>query len=162
MFVRASLTVLLGSLLLSACGFRLAGTAELPPRFATIYLQTNNFSEIQRKALRATLTAAGAKLVAEPGADAAWLTLTLGVEPDQQLVTSASNGQIVKRVSRSLEYTVKAADGKTIASALSLHRQKDISLDDNNLLASNRERQTVVREIEQVLYDQLVQQLSRI
>ena len=84
------------------------------------------------------------------------------VMPDQQLVTSASSGEIVKRISRSLDFNVKAADGKLLAPARSLRQQKDISLDDNNLLASNRERETVVRELEQALYDQLLRQLSRI
>jgi LPS-assembly lipoprotein len=160
--VRTSLIVLLSSLCLSACGFRLAGTTELPTQFASIYLQASNFSETQRKALRRTLKSAGATLITDSSAEATRLIVDLKTVPDQQMATSASSGEIVKRISRSLNFHVKAADGNLIAPVRTLRQQKDITLDENNLLASNRERETVVLELEQALYDQLVRQLARI
>lgn len=148
------------ALSLSACGFRLAGTAEMPPQMASIYLQADSFDERQRGVLRRTLEAAGAQLVTAADGQAARLSVKLKSPPDQQLATSASSGDIVKRIGRSLDYSVKGADGNLIVPPRTLNQQRDIVLDDNNLLASNRERETVVRELEQALYDQLVRQLS--
>jgi outer membrane lipopolysaccharide assembly protein LptE/RlpB len=61
-----------------------------------------------------------------------------------------------------LTFRVKAADGQTIAETQTLRQQKDVSLNDDNLLASNREQETVTRELEQSLFDQLIRQLTRI
>ena len=82
--------------------------------------------------------------------------------PDRQLVSSASSGATVNRISRSLDFTVKSAGGELLAAAQTLRQQKDIALDDDSLLASNRERENIVLELEQSLFQQLVRQLTRI
>lgn len=158
---RTFLFALLCASSLSACGFRLAGTELLPPQLATIYLQAENFDERQRRELRRTLEAAGARLVTQADAQAARLSVILKERPDRQLATSASSGDNVKRVSRGLVYSARDAEGNFIWAPRTLKQQRDITLDDNNLLASNRERDTAVRELEQALYDQMVRQLSR-
>jgi len=160
--LRVALVLLLGSLLLSACGFRLAGTAELPPQLSSIYLVTSDFSDSQRRALQRSLTNAGATVVSQPDPQSVQLNVSLKVDPDRQQATSASSGAIVKRISRGLTFSVKAADGQIIAAPQTLRQQKDVSLDDDNLLSSDRERETVVRDLEQALFGQLIRQLTQI
>jgi LPS-assembly lipoprotein len=157
--LRFCLLVLLVSFSLSACGFRLAGTAELPPQLKSIYLVTSDFSDSQRKLLRRNLSDAGARLVEQLESPAVQLNVSLKVIPDRELATSASTGAIVKRISRSLSFNVKAADGKFLLEAQTLHQQKDVSLDDDNLLSSDREKESVTRDLEQALFDQLIRQL---
>jgi len=154
--------VLLASCCLSACGFRLAGTVELPPQMASIYLVTSDFSDFQREQLRRSLRAAGASLVEQPGAQTVQLNVSLKAQPDREMASSANTGAIVRRVSRSLSFDVKAADGKVLLEARTLRQQKDVSLDDDNLLASDREKETVTRNLEQALFDQLIRQLTLI
>lgn len=149
-------------LCLSACGFRLAGTADLPPRLASMHLETVDFTEAQARSLRRSLTAAGANLVEAGDTDAVRLKVTLLSLPERQLVSSASSGAIVQRIGRGLSFVVKAADGTALAPAQTLRQQKDINLDDDNLLASNREKEAAILELEQSLYQQLVRQLTRI
>ena len=149
-------------LCLSACGYRLAGTVELPPQLATINLETNNFKEIQRRTLVRTLQAAGASLVDQSDADAIRLTITLDSPPDRQLATSASSGTIVKRITRNLTYALHSADGKVVSPAQTLSQQADISLNADSLLASNQERDSAVAALERALYQRLVLQLTRI
>jgi LPS-assembly lipoprotein len=149
-------------LCLTACGYRLAGTVELPPQLATINLETNNFKEIQRKALVRTLQSAGASLVEQSDTDAIRLTVTLDSPPDRQLATSASSGNIVKRITRNLTYALHSADGKVVSPAQNLSQQADISLNADSLLASNQERDNAVVNLEQALYRRLVLQLTRI
>jgi LPS-assembly lipoprotein len=160
--LRICLLLLLASSCLSACGFRLAGTAELPPRLASIYLVTSDFSDSQRSQLRRSLRNAGANLVEQPGAQAVQLNVRLTAAPDRDMATSASSGAIVKRISRSLSFNVKAADGKVLLEARTLQQQKDVSLDDDNLLSSDREKETVTRNLQQALFDQLIRQLTLI
>lgn len=157
--LRICLLVLLVSLGLSACGFRLAGTFELPPQLASIYLVTSDFSDSQRKLLIRRLNNAGASLVEQLESQAVQLNVSLKVLPDRQLATSAKTGVTVKRISRSLSFNVKAADGTTLLEARTLHQQKDASLDDDNLLSSDREKESVTRDLEQALFDQLIRQL---
>ena len=79
--------------------------------------------------------------------------------PDRELATSASTGDTVKLIRRSLSFNVKAADGKILLEAQTLNQQKDVSLDDDNLLSSDREKESVIRDLEQALFDQLIRQL---
>ncbi len=149
-------------LCLTACGYRLAGTVELPPQLATINLVTNDFREIQRKALVRTLQSAGASLVEQSNADAIRLTVTLDSPADRQLATSASSGTVVRRITRNLTYALHSADGKVVSPAQTLSQQVDISLNADSLLASNQERDNAVVNLEQALYRRLVLQLTRI
>ena len=160
--LRIALVVLLVSFSLSACGYRLAGTADLPPELSSIYLVTSNISESQSRALQRRLTNAGATVVSQLDQQSVQLNVGLRVEPDRQLATSARDGAIVRRISRGLTFSVKAADGEIIAATRTLRQQKDVSLNDDSLLASNREQETVTRELEQSLFDQMVRQLTRI
>jgi LPS-assembly lipoprotein len=157
--LRICLLVLLVGFSLSACGFRLAGTAELPPQLRSIYLVTSDFSESQRSRLRRSLNNAGAQLVEQLESQAVQLNVSLEVMPDRQLATSARTGSIVKRISRSLSFNVKAADGKILLEAQTLNQQKDAFLDNDNLLSSDREKESVTRDLEQALFDQLIRQL---
>ena len=156
------LMVIVVSIGLAACGFRLAGTAYLPQQLSTIYLVTSNLSEQQQDEIRGRLTRAGATVVDQATADAVLLTVSFRVIPDRRLVTAASSGKIVERIARSLDFSVKSSTGEVIAPVKTLLQQKDIELDDDNLLASNREKANVIKDLEQGLFKQLVNQLQRI
>jgi len=82
--------------------------------------------------------------------------------PERRLATSASSGRNVDRLSRRLVFSVNRDDGASLVPQRSLVQQKDIAVDDDNLLASEEERSGVLRELEQALFDQLIRQLARI
>jgi LPS-assembly lipoprotein len=161
---RICVLLLLVSFCLSACGYKLAGTAELPPQLASIYLVTSDFSDAQRRSLQRSLSNAGALLVEQLDSQSVQLNVSLKTLPDRDLAVgaSASTGARVKRISRSLSFNVKAADGEVLLAAQTLSQQKDASLDDDNLLSSDREKERVIRDLEQALFDQLIRQLTRI
>lgn len=156
------LALLLLAILLGGCGFRLAGEDGLPPQLARIQLLTSGFDQRQRDALRERLREAGAEVSLLPMPDAAQLRASLEILPSRRMATSASNGRIIERVSRGLEFSVKGADGLPLVTARSLLEQKDIALDDDNLLSSDVERQRVIAELEAALYQQLLRQLRRL
>ena len=156
------LMVIVISIGLVACGFRLAGTAELPEELSTIHLVTRNLSKQQQDEIRGRLTRAGATVVDQATADAVLLAVSFKVLPDRRLASGGSSGKIVDRVSRSLNFSLKSPDGEVIAPAKTLLQQKNMELDENNLLASNREKENVIKELEENLFKQLINQLQRI
>lgn len=156
---RICLLALLVCFCLSACGFRLAGTTELPPHLSSIYLVTSDFSNSQRNRLKRKLNNAGARLVEQPESQAVQLNVSLKAIPGRQLAISARTGATVRRISRSLSFNVKAADGTILLGAQTLQQQRDVSHDDDNLLSSDREKESVTRDLEQALFDQLIRQL---
>lgn len=158
---RLLILFLLG-LTLAGCGFRLAGTTSLAPELSQINLLTSGFNKQQRKTLRRQLVLAGAEVSAQQAATAVQLRVSLKELPDRRLVTSASNGKKIERLSRSLNFSLKDADGKQLAASRTLTQQKDIALDDDNLLSSGVERRSVVKDLEQALFNQLIHQLKRI
>ena len=147
---------------LVACGFRLAGTSELPAELSTMHLVTNNFTKQQQDELSGRLTRAGAKVVSEPTEDAVLLSVKLNIIPDRRLASAGSSGRFVVRIARSLDYSLKASDGELLVPSKNLRRQNDSELDDDSLLASDREKENVRKDLEQALFGQLVNQLRLI
>jgi len=156
------LTSLLLIAALSACGFRLAGTASLPASLQRIQLETRDLDSRQRNTLLNRLRRAGADVSIEPGAGRTRLSVRLQSPPDQRLITSASSGKTINRLTRRLEYSLETADGQVLASARSLSLENEFTLDDDNLLSAADERQSVVEELEENLYELLIRQLQRI
>ena len=146
----------------AACGFKLAGTADLPAELSTIHLVTKNFSDQQQDELRGRLTRAGASVVDQATADAVLLAVTFNIIPDRRLISAGSSGRFVERVARSLDFSLKSPTGEVIVPAKTLLQQRDTELDDDNLLASNREKASVIKDLEQALFKQLINQLQRI
>jgi len=156
------LMVIVISIGLFACGFRLAGTAELPEELSTIHLVTRNLNKQQQDEIRGRLTRSGATVVDQATTDAVLLSVSFKVLPDLRLASGGSSGKTVDRVSRSLNFSLKSPDGKVIAPVKTLLQQKNIELDENQLLASNREKKNVIKDLEQALFKQLINQLQRI
>jgi len=142
------------------CGFRLAGTGSLPENLARMQLETSDFDNAQRDALLRRLQQAGADVSAEAAADRATLKVRLLSPADRRLVTSASSGKTVDRLSRGLEYSLWGADGQLRDGPRKLILENDLTLDDDNLLSSTDERQSAIEELESRLYDRLVRQLQ--
>lgn len=156
------LTVIVLGIALTACGFRLAGTADFPDELSTIQLQSSNLNDQQQDEVTGRLTQAGATVVDQATEDSVLLLLNLKVLPDRKLVSGGSGGRNVVRVARELRFSLKGSDGTLIAPVKTLRQQRDIELDDDRLLASKQEKANVTRDLEQTLFKQLVNQLQRI
>lgn len=159
---RLALAVLLPSLWLGGCGFRLAGTEALPQSISALRVVTRDFSEAQAKALKNRLRRAGARLITVAGEAGVELDVRLLAPADRNLVYSASNGKTVQRITRSLSYSLRGATGEVLVANRILTQQSEIVLDDDNLLASDQEKANVVSDLHSALYNQLIRQLSRI
>ena len=156
------LAMLCASLWLGGCGYRLAGTDSLPESRAEFRLVTQNFSVAGDSALRSRLKQAGAKLVVDPAASVAELEVSWLAPADIGLVSSASNGKTVQRISRGIRFSLRDAAGQELITNQTLTQQTDILLDDDNLLASDQERAEIAVDLQRVLFNQLIRQLNRI
>ena len=156
------LPALLLAAVLSSCGFRLAGTSDLPDELSRIQLVTTDMSAGHREALIRRLRRAGAEVDTGSGKVIARLDVRLQAPPERRVATSASSGRTVNRVSRILDYSLHGADGSLLVSPKSLRLERDITLDDDNLLGTSEETAAVARELEYSLFDQLVRQLGRL
>lgn len=156
--MRRGLSVLIAVALLAGCGFRLAGTGGLPEGLQTVDL-SGNLDDDQFEALSARLTQAGASVV-ESGSDGAVrLQVQLITVADRNLVASASTGRTVVRLTRALNYSLRDADNALLLGPTKLTQQRDLQLDDDNLLASTEERRNAVVDLELALYNRLIRQL---
>ncbi len=153
---------LLLALSLAACGWRLAGSFDLPPELSQIHLVTENFSRTQRELLASRLQSAGAEVLQQPRAGAVRLRVKLVAIPDRRVTTGASTGKTVDRLARQLDFSLTDADGQALTEPRSLTQQRNVVLDDDELLSSDQERRNVLRELEQALFNRLLQQLTRL
>ena len=162
MFERRLSLALLLIIGLAGCGFKLAGTVSLPPQLSRIYLDADSLNRQQRERLATSLERAGAEISQRAEAGLPRLSVALRVIPDRKLVASASTGKTVERISRRLDFNLRSADGALLLGAKSLVQQRDMVRDDDNLLSSGEERSSVIRDLEQALFNQLIHQLRRI
>jgi len=150
------------ALSLAACGFRLAGTAQLPPSMESIRLLATDFNSAQQAQLVRRLEQAGARVSDAETDAAARLAVRLRAIPDRDLVSSASSGRNVRRITRELDYRVTSAAGFVLAESTTLSQSRDFTANEDSLHASNREREEVIKDLEQALFNQLVYQLQRL
>ena len=129
---------------LTACGWRLQGTAKLPELMSVTYVDSaDRYSDFNR-ALSETLTASGARLTN----DRATATAIVRIRKDQSgqrvLSVSARNTPEEYEVYYTVEYSVDGVNGELIAPQ-TLQVVRDYSYDETAVLAKQRE-QAVLRE----------------
>ncbi len=152
---------------LSACGFKLAGRASLPESMRSIILVESEMTSAQRTMLSERLQQVGGRIVSTTdvsttNASAARLHVSFRELPDLRLFSSAESGRTVERITRLLDFNLKAVGGNQLIAPKTLTQQRDITLDDDNLHASSRERQSAIEDLEVALVNQLIQQLRRL
>jgi len=161
--IHRQLAIMLLSLSLFGCGFKLAGdTAILAESLGSIYLVTNNLSDRQAAGLRNTLEGAGAEIADQPGDGRVSLSVSIITVPDRILVVSANSGRTVVRIVRQLGFNLKSASGQVLVEPRTLIQQRDIELNSDTLLSSKAEKTRVAEDLEKALFNLMIHQLKRI
>ncbi len=153
----AGLLVVVG---LSGCGFKLAGTSQLPESLDSLHLITKNFSDQQREDLGSVLKGAGVTLTG-PGKGKATLSVSLKQLPQRTVVSSANTGITIVRLALQLNFSLHPSDDTQTVRSKVLVQQKNFELDDDNLLSSSRQKNDVIKNLELSLYNQLIFQMQR-
>ncbi len=161
--IHRQLAIMLLSLSLFGCGFKLAGdTAILSESLGSIYLVTKNLSDRQAASLRNTIEGAGAEIVNQPGDGRVSLSVSIITVPDRILVVSANSGRTVVRIVRQLGFNLKSASGQVLVEPRTLVQQRDIELNSDTLLSSKAEKTRVAEDLEKALFNLMIHQLKRI
>ncbi|HMN46692.1 MAG TPA: hypothetical protein PKE27_19100 [Povalibacter sp.] len=138
------LSVLIAALLLSACGWRLQGTARLPEIMSATYIDTVDTYTDFNRALRESLETSGVRLVGNRNDASAIVRIRKDTSGQRVLSVSARNTPEEYEVFYSVEYSVESQTGELIAPQ-KLELTRDYSYDTTAVLAKQRE-QSVLRE----------------
>lgn len=145
--------LLISLLLISACGYHLRGSIDLPEGLKAIYLQ--NSSNQLRKSFKQTLKSIDGKLVETQ--KEAGITIQVVKEHMENRVLSLSNTGRINEVELvySLHFMMLDKKGKPLKEKQEIVIRRDYFNDQGDVLAKNNEDQTIRTE----MYDQAVQSI---
>lgn len=150
----------LTSVALTACGFRLRGTAEIP--FASLYLGAGEGSSLGNELRRNLRTSAELRIVNEPSHAEALLDI-LSETRSKEVLSVNRDGQ-------AREYTlyyrvgvrVHNGKGRDFISATTITLKRDISFNEDARLAKESEETLLYRDMQTDMVQQLLRRLSAI
>jgi len=131
-------------LLLAGCGFHLQGRQPLPPAFGNTYIDTKDEQTDFVQDLRKALIASGSKVIPTQGSSGAIISVHEDELTERILSVSARNIPTEYELTYRVEFSVKA-DGKEVIGREEISATRDISFDEAQLLAKERE-QEILRE----------------
>ncbi len=145
--------LLISLLLISACGYHLRGSIDLPEGLKAIYLQ--NSSNQLRKSFKQTLKSIDGKLVETQKESG--ITIQIVKEHLENRVLSLSNTGRINEVELvySLHFMMLNKKGKPLKEKQEMIIRRDYFNDQGDVLAKNNEDQTIRAE----MYDQAVQSI---
>ena len=147
--------------MLSACGFQLRGVGTLPPELQSIDLQADSLSVSQVNLLSQNLQQAGASLSDDGSADRVQLAVAIRPLADRNLADSVGANVVVVRIARELSYSLTSSEGERLVNQKTIQRQVDLTLDNNNPIGIEFEKERAVASLDQELIIQLIQLLEQ-
>jgi len=148
--------VVIASVLLSACGFQLRGSVELPPVLSVTMLQSNDPWEGTAAALRIELESAGAKITTQ--ADEATAVLKLFGERSQRRVLSVGSGGKASEYElfEEVSFTLHDSEGHELLKKQTLRMIRDLVFDENQLLGKVSEADELREQMRRSLARQII------
>jgi LPS-assembly lipoprotein len=150
--------MLTATLLLSACGFQLRGTAALP--FSTLYVQAPPASQFATELRRAVRSGSGTRIADRP--EQAEVILQIMTELQEKQILSLGGGGRVSEYQLRYRVSFRLTDGKNRehipASEIVLRR--DFSFSDDQALSKESEEALLYRDMRSDAVSQLVRRLQ--
>jgi len=155
----AAILPVLGALLLSGCGFQLRGEVNLPPEMAHTQMIVNNEYSTLARRVHVMLERSGVQFV---GAEQATAILEI---PQNEVVTEvltiADNARAREyRVTYTVKFRLTDADGRDLIGWQTLRQSREISFDEQQILASAREQEYLREELAETMAQLLVARLE--
>jgi len=144
------------SALISACGFQLRGSVELPPLLNVTFLQVGNPWQGVAAALRIELESSGAKITTR--VDDATAVLQLMNERSLQRVLSVGSGGKASEYELFEEVTflLRDSEGHELLEPQTLSMTRDLVFDQNQLLGKVSERDELRTYMQRSLARQII------
>lgn len=154
-----ALAVLLTIPLLAGCGFHLRGDASLPPAMAKTYAVIEDENSSLARHLRQILEHNGVVLV---GADEA--TAVLEVPTNRvvtEVLTIGDNARVREyRITHSVRFRLVDAKGQELLGWQNLKQSRELSFDEQKILAASREQEYLREDLAELLARQMVTRLE--
>ena len=131
-------------LMLAACGFHLQGRTPLPETFAYTYIDTKDEQTDFVQDLRKALIASQVNVIRTKGSAGATITVHEDELTERILSVSARNIPTEYELTYRVKFSV-LSEGKTLIDNEEISATRDISFDEAQLLAKERE-QEILRE----------------
>jgi len=132
------------ALIAGGCGFHLQGRQPLPVAFEYTFVDTRDEQTDFVQQLRKALIASGSKVIRTAGSSGAIIKVHEDELTERILSVSARNIPTEYELTYRVEFSV-TADGKTLIEREEISATRDISFDETQLLAKERE-QEILRE----------------
>jgi len=125
---------------LTACGFHLQGRTPLPEAFAFTYIDTKDEQTDFVQDLRKALISSGATLISTAGSTGATISVHKDELTEKILSVSARNIPTEYELTYKVEFSV-TANGKPLIEHEEISATRDLSFDEAQLLAKEREQE---------------------
>jgi LPS-assembly lipoprotein len=129
---------------LAGCGFHLQGRQPMPAAFSFTYIDTQDEQTDFVQDLRKALIASGSKVIRTQGSSGATVSVHDDELTERVLSVSARNIPTEYELTYRVKFSVTAG-GKTLIDDEEISATRDISFDETQLLAKERE-QEILRE----------------
>jgi LPS-assembly lipoprotein len=161
MNVRLLFTAMCLSLLCSACGFQLRENAELPPEMAQTRLVVDDENSTLARRVRILLERSGVNFVGQAQATAVLEIPVNNVVTE--VLTIGDNARVREyRISHTVKFRVTDANGKEIIPMQTLRQVREISFDEQEILATAREQEYLKQDLAETLSRLLVTRLESV
>ena len=157
--IRLLLTMLSLSLLCSACGFQLREDAELPPEMAQTRMVVEDENSTLARRVRVLLEQTGVQFVGSNQATA-FLEIPLN-SVVTEVLTIGDNARVREyRITHTVRFRVTDAEGKDIIPLQTMRQAREISFDEQEILATSREQEYLKQDLAETLSRLLVTRLE--
>ncbi len=137
---KGTVPVLAASLLLASCGFHLQGRQPLPAAFEYTFVESRDEQTNFVQDLRKALIASNVNVIATKGSSGAVITVHEDELTERILSVSARNIPTEYELTYEVRFSV-TSDGKTLIDQEEISATRDISFDETQLLAKEREQE---------------------
>jgi LPS-assembly lipoprotein len=156
--VRA-ISVLGLTLLCSACGFQLREDMNLPPEMMQMRMVINDEYSLLARRVRVLLEQSGVVFVGSQEATAFLEIPTNNVVTE--VLTVSDNARVREfRISHTVKFRVTDADGNDIMPLQTIRQARELSFDEQKILAASREQEYLKQDLAETLARMLVMRLG--
>lgn len=146
--------------LLSACGFKLRGSVDLPPVLQDVYIESSNPFTGMARAMRIELQTAGANVLEDK--DSATAILVIHHERSENRVLSVgSTGRATEyELYDEVGFSLRDSEGKQLVKPQTLRQTGNLVFDENEVLGKISEAEGIHRQIRANLARQAIMRIS--
>lgn len=158
--LRAVPAIVLALLMLSACGFKLRGSIELPPILQDTYIESEDPFTGMARSLRLELELAGANILEDREAATAVLVVHRERSENRVLSVGSSGRATEYELYDEVSFSLRDPEGKVLVKQQTLSLTRDLVFDENALLGTVSEAEGIHRQMRANLARQAIMRIA--